>query len=53
MGIELVIMFAHIFARDVLYEQRPLRQVQIQQRVYIEDKQANTEKILQAIEKIK
>lgn len=53
MGIEIVIMLAHIFGNDVnsalQYERRALKQVQVQQQVLIENQDINTKRILREI----
>lgn len=55
MGIELIILTAHIFGNHFAHEiyYRPARQLQIQQQVYIQQQQENTQRILEAIEKVK
>jgi hypothetical protein len=55
MGIEFVLIMASLLSneqiRTALYLDRPAAQIQIQQQQYIEMREKNTQKILEAIRK--
>ena len=57
MGIEFLFIFVNLMSheqvRTAFYLDRPAAQIQIQQQAYIEQNDANTKKILEAIENVK